>query len=338
MTKVASLLQSLSRVSLISICVLLILLVTLLDYFSGPDISTSIFYLVPISIATWFVNRRFGLALAFISATLWFITDFFSHEDLAGQVSFWNAVVRLGFFLIVVTSLAALRRSRQRQEDLMSFVVHDLRAPLGNMLTALDMLQTREVAPEPDNTWDELIKLGQASGKRMLILVNSLLDLSRLESGKLEVQREEVALGELFAESVAQVILTAEYKQVVIKSEIDPRVTAVSADPALTQRIIVNLLNNAIKFSPINGEIALRAMLSPANEVVLSVQDDGPGIPAEWQRRVFAKFGQVSGGKTGGSGLGLTFCKLAVEAQDGRIWLESEKGQGTILSFSLPGV
>ena len=220
----------------------------------------------------------------------------------------------------------------------MSFVVHDLRAPLGNMLTALDMLQTREVAPEPDNTWDELIKLGQASGKRMLILVNSLLDLSRLESGKLEVQREEVALGELFAESVAQVILTAEYKQVVIKSEIDPRVTAVSADPALTQRIIVNLLNNAIKFSPTNGEIALRAMLSPANEVVINVQDHGPGIPAEWQRRVFAKFGQVSGGKTGGSGLGLTFCKLAVEAQDGRIWLESEKGQGTILSFSLPGV
>jgi signal transduction histidine kinase len=112
--------------------------------------------------------------------------------------------------------------------------------------------------------------------------------------------------------------------------------TAVFADPSLTQRIVVNLLNNAIKFSPQGGVITLQAAHASEGTVTISVHDQGPGIPVAWQRRVFAKYGQVSGGKSGGSGLGLTFCKLAVEAQDGRIWLESEAGNGTTLHFSLP--
>ena len=244
-------------------------------------------------------------------------------------------MVRLGFFLIVVFSLATLRRSRQRQEDLMAFVVHDLRAPLGNMLTALDMLQPGDAGEAEGSASGELVNLGLSSGRRMLILVDSLLDLSRLESGKLKVQREAVPIADLFAESIAQVVLTAEFKQVTIKQSVEPAETAVFADPSLTQRIVVNLLNNAIKFSPQQGTITLGAT-GHNGEVLFTVRDEGEGIPAEWQQRVFAKYGQVSGGKSGGSGLGLTFCKLAVEAQNGRIWLESESGRGTSLCFSLP--
>jgi signal transduction histidine kinase len=253
-------------------------------------------------------------------------------------IPFWNAMVRLGFFLIVVFSLAMLRRSRERQEDLMAFVIHDLRAPLGNMLTALDMLQTRDTAENQNSTWRELINLGLSSGQRMLNLVDSLLDLSRLESGKLEVQREAVLITHLFAESIAQVVLTAEFKQVTIHQSVDSAGTAAYADPSLTQRVLVNLLNNAIKFSPQAGTIILQAATDQKDEVIIAVRDEGAGIPVEWQQRVFAKYGQVSGGQSGGSGLGLTFCKLAVEAQDGRIWLESDTGSGTTIHFSLPKV
>jgi signal transduction histidine kinase len=217
----------------------------------------------------------------------------------------------------------------------MAFVIHDLRAPLGNMLTALDMLQTQSTAENQDSTWRELINLGLSSGQRMLILVDSLLDLSRLESGQLKVHPDAVLVADLFDESLAQVVLTAEFKQVIMNQSVEPAGMAVFADPSLTQRILVNLLNNAIKFSPQQGTITLRSAVQN-DEVFIAVHDEGEGIPVEWQQRVFAKYGQVSGGKSGGSGLGLTFCKLAVEAQDGRIWLESETDSGTSLLIALP--
>jgi signal transduction histidine kinase len=328
-------LQKLPKPYLMLLCAIFICLVTAIDWFSGPDLSTSIFYLLPISLAAWLINRRAGVAFSLVGTVFWFATDYFTNVNLISLVVlFWNAMVRLGFFLIVVMSLATLRRSRQRQEDLTAFVIHDLRAPLGNMLTALDMLQATDAA-EKESTWRDLINLGLSSGQRMLNLVDSLLDLSRLESGKLEVQRETVLVADLFAESVAQVVLTAEFKQVSITWLVEPVDAAVFADPSLTQRILVNLLNNAIKFSPQQGIITLQAAEQNDN-VIIAVHDEGEGVPVEWQQRVFAKYGQVSGGKFGGSGLGLTFCKLAVEAQNGRIWLESETGRGTSLHFSLP--
>lgn len=320
------------------ICVVFTAVVLAVDWFSGPYISTSIFYLLPISIAAWFVNRRTAIGFSILSALLWFATDYLTGSKFTTfGVSFWNATVRLLFFLIVLFSLTALGRSRRRQEDLMSFVVHDLRAPLGNMLTAFDLLQGSEPGTQVDDSWPEVIKLGQSSGQRMMVLVDSLLDLSRLESKQMNLQKERFVLADLLNESITQVVLTAEFKKITFEKRYDAADTAVFADPSLTQRIVVNLLNNAIKFSPQGGVITLQADHASEGTVTISVHDQGPGIPAEWQRRVFAKYGQVAGGKSGGSGLGLTFCKLAVEAQDGRIWLESEAGSGTTLLFTLPG-
>lgn len=334
MSKASEWLQSLSRISLTSVCVLLTLLVALLDYFSGPDISTSIFYLLPISISAWFINRRSGLIFSVNAAILWFLADYLTNPQIILSVTFWNATVRLGFFLIVVFSFTALRRSRKRQEELMSFVIHDLRAPLGNMMTAFDLLQMDFT--EVDNSQAEVVKLGQSSGNRLMILVDSLLDLSRLESGQVELALEQVRLSDLLEDSIAQVLLSAEFKRITFDRKYDAGTTAVLADKSLTQRIVINLLNNAIKFSPQGGVIMLQTASSSEEGVVVSVSDQGPGVPIEWQRRVFAKYGQVSGGMAGGSGLGLTFCKLAVEVQNGRIWLESEPGSGTSLRFTLP--
>ena len=112
-----------------------------------------------------------------------------------------------------------------------------------------------------------------------------------------------------------------------------------SADPDLVERVLVNLMSNAIKFTPQNGHILLAAEQRPDNQVLIRIQDDGPGIPVELEKQVFSRFGQV-GGKNGnnvGSGLGLTFCKLALEAQNGRIWLEPSEDGGTHIHLTLPG-
>ncbi len=324
-----------SKRNLILVCGMLLALITAIDWFAGPDISTSIFYLLPISLVTWYISQRTGLIFSVTGAALWFTTDYFTNPNQAFWViAFWNAIVRLGFFLIVVFSLATLRRSRQRQEDLVAFVVHDLRAPLGNVLVALEMLQGQ--GDEAESARDELTKVGLSSGQRMLNLVDSLLEWSRLENGKLKIDKDAVLVANLFAESVAQVVLTGEIKQVTIAERVEPPDLVVLADTSLTLRVLVNLLNNAIKFSPLGGVVTLEAKLGEKADVIITVHDQGVGIPTDWQQRVFAKYGQVSGGKSGGSGLGLAFCKLAIEVQDGRIWLESEAGHGTSLLLALP--
>lgn len=324
-----------SKRNLILVCGVLLALITAIDWLAGPDISTSIFYLLPISLVTWYISQRTGLIFSVTSAVVWFTTDYFTNPDQTFWViAFWNAIVRLGFFLIVVFSLATLRRSRQRQEDLVAFVVHDLRAPLGNVLVALEMLQGE--VDEADCARHELTKVGLSSGQRMLNLVDSLLEWSKLENGQLKIDKDAVLVADLFAESVAQIVLTAEIKQVTIAERVEPPDLVVLADTSLTLRVLVNLLNNAIKFSPLGGIVTLEAKVGEEANVIITVHDQGMGIPADWQQRVFAKYGQVSSGKSGGSGLGLAFCKLAIEAQDGRIWLDSEAGHGTLLSLALP--
>jgi signal transduction histidine kinase len=103
--------------------------------------------------------------------------------------------------------------------------------------------------------------------------------------------------------------------------------------------VLVNLLSNAIKFSPTNGVVSLQIHIDTTNAVTFRVSDQGPGIPKKWQEQLFSKFAQVEGRQEGaavGSGLGLTFCKLAIEAQNGTIWVEPHEGQGTSICFTLP--
>jgi signal transduction histidine kinase len=116
-------------------------------------------------------------------------------------------------------------------------------------------------------------------------------------------------------------------------------VKQIYADPDVTTRVLVNLLSNAIKFSRPHSSVIICIEASDANMLAFRITDQGPGIPNEWVDRVFDKFTQVDARKTGGaigSGLGLTFCRLAVQAQGGQIWLESEVGKGTIVTFTLP--
>lgn len=283
------------------------------------------------------MTRRAGLVLALIGALAWLAIDLLTNSALRLPLVPFGMRGSAGLFIVVVITLSSLRTSRQRQDDLLTFVVHDIRSPLGNMLTALELLE-QSVGDPTETINGELVLLAKSSGNRILILINSLLDLDRLESGRMPVTRQRVEVADLFSTAVAQLQLTAQRNRVMIETDIEPVVTAVAADPELTERILINLLANAIKFSPVDGVIRLTAVRGP---------EDTVGLPSRTRDRVFRPSGKAryspntgrwgqTGRVAGGSGLGLTFCKQAVLAQNGRIWLESDGEAGTVMYFCCP--
>lgn len=337
--KIIDWLQARSKRQIVSLGAVLILLIGGADYVSGSELSFSVFYLIPVVILAWFADRRAGIRASAASAVLWFLADHFGGRVYSSPlIPFWNAAVRLGFFLIVTFMVSWLYAAQARREELGHFVVHDLRSPLSNVLGSLHFL--REISGDTlDADQQKLVGLAVASSNRMMTLINSLLDLSKLESGKMQLNQQTMPVAELFDKAVQQLAALAARSDVQIASQIAESAQTVLADSEVTVRVLVNLLSNAIKYSPEAATVALRAAPHTQGMIAISVTDSGQGIPKEWTDKVFDKFIQVQSKQAGvgaGSGLGLTFCRLAVEAQGGRIWLESEVGRGSTFTFTLP--
>ena len=322
------------------LALLFILVLGVADYLTGSEIAFSIFYLLPISLVAWLIGWRLGILMSIAGAVTWLIADLLAgpvHSHPA--IPYWNTAVRFGFFLIVTYVLSRLRASRERQEELTQFIVHDLRSPLGVVMTGLQTLQ--EVAGETiEATQQQLIQVCLVSCNRMLTLINSLLDLARLESGHMQLHLAEVSVHDLLESSLGQVTVWADRNRVTLARDVEASVQTVYTDSELAVRILVNLLSNAVKFSPPGGVVTVRVAPSAAAALTFSITDQGQGIPTEWADKVFDKFTQVeaykSGAATVGSGLGLAFCRQAVESLGGRIWLESKVDQGTTIAFTLP--
>jgi signal transduction histidine kinase len=177
------------------------------------------------------------------------------------------------------------------------------------------------------------------SGNRMMVLINSLLDVGRLEDGKMLLHKEDVPLQALLDKSAGQVSALGHGQDVSITVEVLPGAETLHADADLTQRILINLLSNAVKYSPPGSAVELRAEPDASGMVKISVTDHGPGIEKQWADKLFNSYVQVPVRQAGigvGTGLGLSFSRLAVEAQGGRIWLESEVGAGSTFIFTLP--
>jgi signal transduction histidine kinase len=250
----------------------------------------------------------------------------------------WNGAANLAVFLAIAAMVSTIAASRRRQDELLQFIVHDLRSPMTNIQSGLQTLQEMSEG-KLDDTDQELIAMALVSSDRVLTLVNSLLDPPRIESGKLPLHLEAIPTEELVTTALDQVGMWARQNQVDLKADGDGAPPAVMADRVVTGRVLVNLLSNALKYSPPMSTITLRARPSDDGHVVLSVEDQGPGIPPEWVDKVFDPFTQVASRKSGaatGTGLGLTFCQKAVQAQGGRIWLKSKLGHGTTVSVALP--
>ena len=339
--QILTFLQTRSRLFIFVLSAALIFIIGGTDYVTGSEISFSIFYLTPIAIAAWYAGSRAGILASVGSAIVWLLVDRTSGRVYSSAaIPFWNAGVRLGFFLIVTYTLASLRAARARQDALAQFLVHDLRSPLSNVLAGLQYLG--EIANDKLDAGElDLVRLSIASGSRMLHMIEALLDLAALENGSLKPDLQTTTVSDLFDTTIQQISVLAMQTNRQVANQIDTGGESVLADAGLTVRVLVNLVSNALKYAPRDSVVTLRAAPDQNGSVIISITDQGMGIPKEWLNKVFDKFVQVDARSTGvrvGTGLGLTFCQLAVLAQGGRIWIESEENRGTTVYFSLPAV
>jgi PAS domain S-box-containing protein len=222
----------------------------------------------------------------------------------------------------------------EMRSDLISMIYHDLRSPLGNIISSLDVVASS--LPPNAETEQSLITIANRSALRMSRLVDSLLDLRRLEAGQMQLTKEQADVNALTADAIEQVASVAESKGIQLVNEVPRRLPMVDVDMDMIRRVVINLIENAVKYTPGEGTVTVAAK-SGQKEMTVSVRDTGPGIPPGEHQRIFSKFARLQReAAPKGLGLGLAFCRLAVEAHGGRIWVESEPGQGATFSFTLP--
>ncbi|MDB5080070.1 MAG: hypothetical protein JWP00_1994 [Chloroflexi bacterium] len=272
------------------------------------------------------------------------------------------------------------RELEQLRDDFISMLVHDLRSPLTSIIGGIELVSSLmdEVAPDENiERQHEFMEQVSRNCYNLLELINALLEVSRLEAGRMPLHLETTNLEELITGSISQIIITAKDKQVSINVDLPVQPIHIRVDSEKMRRVIVNLLSNAIRYSTSGTEIDIVAQveevirrrgtttaLDPSvlrrgstaflrdqsrvaeasggqlKALLLSIRDQGPGIPAASLERIFEKFTQlpqVSKNRSG-TGLGLALCKLVVETHGGRIWAESEPGQGSTFYFSIPCV
>ncbi|HEY0076638.1 MAG TPA: response regulator [Abditibacteriaceae bacterium] len=231
----------------------------------------------------------------------------------------------------------ALQRSEGLRDSLSQMLVHDLRTPLTAMIASLDIMLT-SYRERMDDIQLELLEMCMNSCRHMVNQVSELLDVGKLESGALELNRESVTAEPLMTTALSQVQSLARNRNIQIAEPVAVGVPQFQADAELLRRVLVNLIGNSLKFCPSGSHLAVEAT-TQEDFVLFSVRDDGPGIAPENRERIFDKWGQAessSAGRKLSSGLGLTFCRLAVEAHGGKIWVESEVGKGSDFRFTIP--
>lgn len=230
-----------------------------------------------------------------------------------------------------------LKRAEGLRDSLSQMLVHDLRTPLTTLLGPLQMLGEESLGPL-DATQKELVDMSAQSGTRLLKMVNGLLDISKLEAGELNLARTHFPVAPMLKNARSQAKRESDTSTANVRIEA-PDLLDVFADQDLIERVVINLLGNALKFTPPDSQILVRAS-QVENVVRIEVEDTGEGIPQKDLARIFDKFGQVetrAGGHKNSTGLGLTFCKLAVEAHGGTIGVSSEVGKGSVFWFEIPG-
>lgn len=229
--------------------------------------------------------------------------------------------------------LTELERLRQETADL---IVHDLRSPLNCVEASLQLLQV--ILPEDVlASCAKIIDLALASCKDIVNLVDSLLEVARLESDELILDLGPISVLPLITDIVSRLRLVAERYNITLELDAPAELPSIRGDGNKLERVLDNLLDNALKYTPEGGLITV--VVHPVNgQVEVRVADTGPGIPPEHQGRIFERLTRVPGseGRRRGLGWGLAFCRSVIEAHGGRIWLESEVGRGSTFAFTIP--
>ncbi|MBI2753006.1 MAG: PAS domain S-box protein [Betaproteobacteria bacterium] len=223
------------------------------------------------------------------------------------------------------------------KKEFTSTLSHELRTPLTSIIGALQLINS-EVLGVLDKEVAELTAVAERNAQRLLDLINDILDIERIDSGRFSLQPEDIVLDELIRESLVLNRAFAERFGVHLALRTEPPRVIVHADRKRLLQVMTNLISNAAKFSPEGGRVELSASCADAR-VVVSVEDRGPGIPEDFRNRIFSRFAQADSAltrKKGGTGLGLAICKRLIEMMGGEISFADREGGGTSFFFTLP--
>ncbi|KAA3643004.1 MAG: GAF domain-containing protein [Chloroflexi bacterium] len=239
-------------------------------------------------------------------------------------------------FQWILHDITERKRFDKLREDLASMIYHDLRSPLANVVSGLDVLQS--MLEKEDPTVQSVIDIAIRSTERVQRLSNSLLDTMRMQSGENLGNPEPVTVEEIVRDAVEAALPGANNKEQQIKVALSASLPSIMVDADMIKRALINLLENSVKYTDKEGVITVGAKRK-GGWLHIFVRDTGRGIPPDKIDTIFDKFTRVregAAGSTAGLGLGLAFCKLAVEGHGGKIWVESEFGKGSTFTFSVP--
>jgi len=239
-----------------------------------------------------------------------------------------------------VTSLrdvTAEREIMQMKNEFVSTVSHELRTPLTSIKGYVDLILDGD-AGEINDIQKEFLTIVKSNSDRLVALINDMLDISRIESGRVVLNIEPLSIQDLIADIVGTFMTIIDQSDIDLSLEIEKDLEAAAGDRNRAGQVLTNLVSNAIKYSPNGGKVTIRAW-STENEIMVSVTDTGIGISLKDQEQLFNKFYRVDSSYTqeiGGTGLGLSICKSIIELHGGRIWIDSILDEGSSFGFSLP--
>jgi len=244
--------------------------------------------------------------------------------------------------LLVFTDATEERQLAQSREDLTRMIVHDLRSPLTAINASMKLLG--EIATGDDavgRSINKTVDISQRALRKLLNLVNSLLDIAKMESGTITLDIKDSDFLTLAENVRVELSPLAEELNIEVRIDLPDAMPLLAVDHDKIERVLLNLVDNALKYAPMDGVICVRARQHPEdgeNLIRIEVIDNGPGVPDEFKARIFDRFQQIDGSKSHrrGTGLGLTFCRLTVEAHGGKIWIEDNPEGGSIFAFTLP--
>lgn len=234
-------------------------------------------------------------------------------------------------------SLRRLREMQKARDDLTRMVVHDLKTPLTSMLATLEMLRDGDFGALEDRVARALSDV-EGKGEDLLALIQDLLDVSRVAEQPLTLHPEPIAPAALLAELTFDWSLRFRQEQTSARTDVADDAPVFHADKTLLKRVLSNLITNAITHAPTPIALTL-AVRREGRGILFTVSDTGPGIPAEYQETIFQQFAQIAvpnAPRVRSSGLGLAFCRVAVESHGGRIWVRSVEGEGSSFHIWLP--
>ncbi len=343
-----------NRLALIAVSLFLILFIGFVDYRTGSEISFSLFYIFPlILVAVSEKSSRIQvIMIAIFSAIVWFLADYSIREHPNAIISLWNAFVRLSIFLgigLLVHNLKAQqRRIRLINEGLqelnaeknkfIGIAAHDIRNPISTIFSFSDLLLSEEKVRLDDDVIRKLNYIRELS-KNALMLLKDLLDVSKIETGNIYYSLKLHNYIDFLTVRIYMNQLLADKKDIKIALEADDPALSFNFDEKYLAEVVDNLLTNAIKFSNPGSRVIVKVTDLPNGNIRTEVIDEGIGIPADEQHKLFQYFQKTSTEPTGGegsTGLGLAIAKKIVSIHEGWIGVKSEPGKGSEFYFELP--